>query len=413
MNWTTHLQFLTYIFFLSQKKKAPRNKNKQKRLTRGTSLETHVKADPPRVPIFKSILVDKIKKNLAESIKSNENTVSSESPDELKTVKPKKKLKTNSKPAQVSKQTNNNVKTTQTIKKKIKRLSAEKTIKESKPKVSKTTGLNKANETVKKTSGLNKANVNLKKTTGLNIANLKKQLAASLDSGQNSLRSRMLDKLTTARFRFLNEQMYTSEGSAAQQLFQTDPEAFDTYHEGYRHQVARWPVNPLDEIIADVCKLPADFHVVDLGCGDARLSRSVPQQVRSFDLVAAAEGVVACDMARVPVKNASADVAVYCLSLMGTNLRDYLLEANRMLKIGGILKIAEVESRFQSGPDEFVQALHKFGFRETRRDVSHQLFYFLDFVKEWVIRHKNKLPTDIYVSMLVLLTMSSQINFTY
>lgn len=39
-------------------------------------------------------------------------------------------------------------------------------------------------------------------------------------------------------------------------------------------------------------------------------------------------------MAHVPLEDASVNVAVFCLSLMGTNLRDYLLEAHRVLKIG-------------------------------------------------------------------------------
>lgn len=135
------------------------------------------------------------------------------------------------------------------------------------------------------------------------------------------------------------------------------------------------------------------------------------QQVHSFDLVAANEKVVACDMAHVPLKNASVDVAVFCLSLMGTNLKDYLAEANRVLKLGsvhpmavcfslsycfclrcrGTLKIAEVESRFEA-VESFVKALDKFGFKNSMQDLSHNLFYFMDFVKERDIKNKQKLP---------------------
>lgn len=79
---------------------------------------------------------------------------------------------------------------------------------------------------------------------------------------------------------------------------------------------------------------PKEYVVADFGCGDARLSKSVPQKVHSFDLVANDPSVTACDMAHVPLKNNSVDVAVFCLSLMGTNLKDYLFEANRVLKIG-------------------------------------------------------------------------------
>lgn len=50
--------------------------------------------------------------------------------------------------------------------------------------------------------------------------------------------------------------------------------------------------------------------------------------------MAAEECVTACDMANVPLEKNSVDVVVFCLSLMGTNLSDYILEANRILKTG-------------------------------------------------------------------------------
>ena len=35
---------------------------------------------------------------------------------------------------------------------------------------------------------------------------------------------------------------------------------------------------------------------------------------------------------QVPLKDSTVDIAVFCLSLMGTNLSSYLREANRVLK---------------------------------------------------------------------------------
>jgi hypothetical protein len=43
------------------------------------------------------------------------------------------------------------------------------------------------------------------------------------------------------------------------------------------------------------------LQVADFGCGDARLAASVPQKVHSLDLVAAAPGVIACNMADTPL----------------------------------------------------------------------------------------------------------------
>lgn len=56
------------------------------------------------------------------------------------------------------------------------------------------------------------------------------------------------------------------------------------------------------------------------------------------------------------------DVAVFCLSLMGTNIRDFLQEANRVLKPGGLLKVAEVSSRFED-VRTFLGAVIKLGFK--------------------------------------------------
>ena len=53
-------------------------------------------------------------------------------------------------------------------------------------------------------------------------------------------------------------------------------------------------------------------------------------------------------MAHVPLPDNSVDVAVFCLSLMGTNLADYIREARRVLKPAtGVMKVAEVRSRFE------------------------------------------------------------------
>lgn len=64
-----------------------------------------------------------------------------------------------------------------------------------------------------------------------------------------------------------------------------------------------------------------------------------PRQVHSFDLVSPNPLVTACDMAHVPIKDASVHVAVFCLSLMGTNLADFLREAHRVLVPGGLVKV--------------------------------------------------------------------------
>lgn len=70
-------------------------------------------------------------------------------------------------------------------------------------------------------------------------------------------------------------------------------------------------------------------------------------QVHSFDLVSPNPLVTACDMASVPIKDASVHVAVFCLSLMGTNLADFLREAHRVLVPGGLVKVRARTTRMR------------------------------------------------------------------
>lgn len=154
-----------------------------------------------------------------------------------------------------------------------------------------------------------------------------------------SFQEKLKENLLGARFRFLNEQMYKTTGQEAFKLMREDDSAFEAYHEGYRHQILQWPMNPLDRIIKSINRLPKNYVIADFGCGDARLTKSVMQKVYSLDLVAGVKDVLECDMANTPLETKSINVVVFCLSLMGTNLADFFVEANRVLKIGYFFKI--------------------------------------------------------------------------
>lgn len=87
-----------------------------------------------------------------------------------------------------------------------------------------------------------------------------------------------------------------------------------------------------------------------MGCGEARLAKEVGSlhKVHSFDLGDGGNKTITiCDIRNVPLVSATADVVVFCLSLMGTNAEDFIAEASRVLKPGGMLLIAEVRSRVE------------------------------------------------------------------
>ncbi|XP_040901607.1 ribosomal RNA-processing protein 8 [Toxotes jaculatrix] len=195
-----------------------------------------------------------------------------------------------------------------------------------------------------------------------------------------TLRSRMEQRLESARFRYINEVLYSTSSDEAKQMFKQDPQAFWIYHRGYTAQVQRWPANPVDAIIAYIRQKPSSLVVADFGCGDCKIARSVKNKVHSFDLAAACELVTVCDMANVPLRDGSVDIAVFCLSLMGTNLADFLAEANRVLKMRGVLQIAEVASRFDN-VRSFITALANLGFKMVSKDTENTHFFSFEFVK--------------------------------
>ncbi|KAH8959484.1 hypothetical protein BDL97_06G079800 [Sphagnum fallax] len=198
-------------------------------------------------------------------------------------------------------------------------------------------------------------------------------------SKSSSFLDKMRARLKGGQFRMLNETLYTCRGEDAFKLFQKDSGAFQMYHTGYQEQMSHWPQQPV-QVIVDWLKAHSPKLVVaDFGCGDAQLAKAVKNKVFSLDLVACDDSVIACNMAHTPLETASIDVAVFCLSLMGVDYSSFLKEAYRVLKIRGVLLIAEVKSRFDAakgGADSanFVKALKGLGFSLISQDLNNKMF---------------------------------------
>lgn len=204
-------------------------------------------------------------------------------------------------------------------------------------------------------------------------------------SNLSALQTKFAKKLEGARFRQINEQLYTTTGETSFRTFQEDPNLFRIYHEGFREQASHWPQNPLDTIIQWIKKKHPSAVVADMGCGEARLAQSVSNKVHSFDLVSTNKYITAADIAHTPLADGSVDIVVFCLALMGTNIEEFIRETHRVLKDGGILKIAEVRSRFEgegsSGIKGFMKVLGKAGFDVVQQDASNKMFFFFECVK--------------------------------
>jgi predicted HD phosphohydrolase len=105
--------------------------------------------------------------------------------------------------------------------------------------------------------------------------------------------------------------------------------------------------------------------------------------VHSFDHVAVGDSVVACDIAHVPLKDGTLDVAIFCLSLMGANFTDYVREAHRCLCLDGWLHIWEPASYFED-VTKFCSQLGRLGFDVVEPQAEGA------FVRIYAVRNAKK-----------------------
>jgi len=178
----------------------------------------------------------------------------------------------------------------------------------------------------------------------------------------------------------MNSRFNTAYSSTTHERLNQNPEEWYLYHTLYREARKDWVEVPFEKIAKSLKKRP-DWVIGDFGCGEAKLAALLPNKVVSFDHIAINENVTACDIAHVPLGDGALDVAVFSLSLMGLNYADYLKEAYRALRFGGILKIAEPISRWSEKRPELLSTIAEAGFVLVGSvEESHQFLY-IDAIK--------------------------------
>ncbi|MCC6521773.1 MAG: methyltransferase-like protein [Polyangiaceae bacterium] len=166
-------------------------------------------------------------------------------------------------------------------------------------------------------------------------------------------------------FTRINNRWYASASYKTHARLEANAEEWAHYHTLYREARKSWPIVPFEEEIRWL-EEREPLVVGDFGCGEAIIAERTGKKhdVRSFDHVAINPGVVACDIAAVPVDDGALDLAIFCLSLMGSNFADYIREAHRCLRLDGRLHIWEPATHFDD-LEAFCNALSQMGFEVT------------------------------------------------
>ena len=151
-----------------------------------------------------------------------------------------------------------------------------------------------------------------------------------------------------------------------------NPQTWEIYQTDLMETRRGWEVDPLQEVI-EHCGQYSGLVIGDFGCGTAQLAEALrgKHTVHSFDHLAINDEVTACDIgAGVPLEAGTLDIAVFSLSLMGSNWRDYLIEARRCLRPNGQLIIWNPLS--QSIDGDLSVAVRSAGFKEVTNETVYK-----------------------------------------
>ncbi len=164
-------------------------------------------------------------------------------------------------------------------------------------------------------------------------------------------------------FAKLNARWNRAKSSTTHDRLQENQEEWYHYHTEFAEKEKSWEIIPREEIITELPRVVAPGGVIiDYGCGQAGIKTAISDsyKVISLDHVAIDNDVIECDMADSPVADSSVDAAIFSLSLMGYNIKDYIDDAYRTLRIGGQLFVYHPAKG--NDREKFVKGLSENGF---------------------------------------------------
>jgi hypothetical protein len=182
-----------------------------------------------------------------------------------------------------------------------------------------------------------------------------------------------------------NKIINTAMSYRTHQRIQQDPRFLVGYHENLDEAKKGWPFDPVNIIAKKINELKLSPHIImklvigDFGCGKGKLRELLKEnKMYSFDhhnIIN--EKIMACDMKSVPLKDGELDIAVFSLSLMGINWRDYIVEAKRCLAKYGIMMIAETTNSLSQRLSGLRKFIKEQGF-EIYNDEERSIFTFIE-----------------------------------
>jgi len=149
------------------------------------------------------------------------------------------------------------------------------------------------------------------------------------------------------RYKTMNSQNLNNE-------FKENPDLWKKYHEISEKNEESFPTEgiPRNRIIQELTKIKTKRtkQVVDMGCGKGQISDHFKNDARfnfmNYDHISENDRVISCDISNLPLEDDSVDICILSLAMWGSNCRDYITEASRILESNGQLYIIEPTKRW-------------------------------------------------------------------
>jgi superfamily II DNA or RNA helicase/ubiquinone/menaquinone biosynthesis C-methylase UbiE len=193
-----------------------------------------------------------------------------------------------------------------------------------------------------------------KKTKKKNMS--KPEIQSKTETTNNTISNKPKPKSVLSE---LHQKYKTMNSQNLHNHFQENQNDWKSYHKISKENEESFPEEeiPRNRIINKLENLPGKKKkdVVDLGCGYGEISQHFKNNNRfsfqNFDHVSCNEYVISRDIKDTRLDDSSIDIAIMCLSMWGSNCKDYLKEVCRILDTGGTLYIVEAYKRWNDNDE--------------------------------------------------------------
>ena len=152
----------------------------------------------------------------------------------------------------------------------------------------------------------------------------------------------------------LHKEYKTLRSDNLNHTFKENPQLWEDYHRIAEDNEKSFPEEgiPRNRIIEELkqIKIKRTKKVVDMGCGKGFISKYFKDDKRfvftNLDHISLDETITSCDISKTDFEDDEVEICILSLAMWGSNCREYITEAYRILETGGKLYIIEPTKRW-------------------------------------------------------------------